>query len=75
MKIETLKHKIIEWITKTSDNALLNTLKSLKDSNTTTEEWYDEMREEEIDSINRGIKNHENGEVLTSKEFWTGYGV
>ena len=73
MNIQTLKYEIIEWITKTNDNSLLKTLKSIKDSNATTADWYDELSKEEIDSINRGIENHEKGEVLTSKEFWSGH--
>lgn len=74
MNIQTLKYEIIEWITKTNDNSLLNTLKSIKDSNATSADWYDELNKEEFESMNRGIKNHEKGEVLTSKEFWSGYG-
>jgi hypothetical protein len=74
MNIQTLKYEIIELVTKTNDNFLLKTLKSIIDSNAkTTEGWYDELSNEEIESINRGIENHEKGEVLTSKEFWSGY--
>ena len=75
MNIQTLKYEIIESLTKTNDNSLLKTLKSIIDSNATaTTGWYDELSKEEIKSINRGIENHEKGEVLTSKEFWSGYG-
>ena len=74
MNIQTLKYEIIEWITKTNDNSLLKTLKSIKDSNAASADWYDELSDEESESINRGIENHEKGEVLTSKEFWSGYG-
>lgn len=73
MNIQTLKYEIIEWITKTNDNSLLKTLKSIKDSNATTADWYDGLSDDEIESINRGIENHKKGEVLTSKEFWSGY--
>jgi len=75
MSIQTLKYEIIELITKTNDNSLLKTLKSIIDSNANAPtEWYSELSNEEIESINRGIKNHEKGEVLTSKEFWSEYG-
>ena len=75
MDIQTLKYEIIEWVTKTNDSSLLKALKSIKDSNATAAaDWYDELSDEEIASINRGIENHEKGEVLTSKEFWSGYG-
>lgn len=75
MSIQTLKYEIIELITKTNDNSLLKTLKSIIDSNANaTAEWYNELSNGEIESINRGIENHEKGEVLTSKEFWSGNG-
>lgn len=73
MNTKTLKYEIIEWITKTNDNSLLETLKSIKDPNATTADWLDESSKEEIESINRGIQNHEKVEVLTSKEFCSGY--
>ena len=74
MNIQTLKYEIIEWITKTNDNALLNTLKSIKDSNIATADWFEDLSQEEIESLNRGVADHEKGDVLTSKEFWAGYG-
>lgn len=75
MDIQTLKYEIIESITKTNDNSLLKTLKSIIDSKSNAKEtWYDELSEEEIQSINRGFEDHEKGEVLTSKEFWSEYG-
>ena len=73
MNIQTLKYEIIEWITKTNDSSLLTTLKSIKDSNATTAGWADELSKDDIESINRGIKNHESGEVLTSREVWSGH--
>lgn len=75
MKTESLKYEIIEWITTTQDNSLLKILKSIKDSNAnTTADWYDELSDKEISSINRGVENHTKKEVLNSKEFWSGYG-
>ena len=75
MNTQSLKSEIIEWITKTSDHSLLKMMKSIKDSNANTAvDWYDELSDEEISSINRGIENHRKDEVLKSKEFWSGYG-
>ena len=74
MEIETLRMEIIEWVQKTDDTSLLETLKSIVDSKNTDKDWYDDLNEEEIASLNRGIKNYKNGEVLTSKEFFAGHG-
>lgn len=72
MNNKALRNEIIEWITKINDNSLLKTLKSIKDSNVTTADWYDDLNKGEIESIHRGIEDHEKGDVLTSKDFWSG---
>ena len=74
MNIKALKHEIIEWVTETEDTSLLKTLKSIKDSKPTAVDWYDELSDKEIASINRGVQDHKKGEVLTSREFWSGHG-
>ncbi|WP_224996899.1 hypothetical protein [Cesiribacter sp. SM1] len=74
MNIQALKYEIIEWITRTNDNSLLKTLKSIKDSNSATADWFDNLSQEEVESLNRGISDHDKEDVLTSKEFWAGYG-
>ena len=33
--------------------------------------WYDDLSKVEVESINRGIKDHEKEEFLTSQEFWS----
>jgi len=73
MNIQTLKYEIIEWITQTQDSSLLQALKSIKDSNASATDWFEALSPAEKESINRGKANHEQGEVLTSKEFWAGY--
>lgn len=70
MDTPTLKYEIIEWITNTQDHSLLRTLKSIKDLNASTQDWLSELSSSEIDSINRGIENHKNNDVMTSSEFW-----
>ena len=73
--LQNLKYEIIKWIIQTGDSSLLEMLKELKDANVhQSEDWYNELTSEEVASIERGKKNHEKGEVLTSKEFWTGHG-
>ncbi|KAA5545079.1 hypothetical protein [Adhaeribacter rhizoryzae] len=73
MNIQALKYEIIEWVIQTQDNSLLEALKSIKDSNASSTNWFDELSLAEKESINRGKANHEQGEVLTNKEFWAGY--
>ncbi len=70
MKQQALKYEIIEWITQTNDSSVLKVLKSIKDSNLTSSDWFDNLNPEEKESINRGLDDHERGDVLTSKQFW-----
>ncbi len=74
MNTQALKNEIMEWISRTNDNSLLKILKSIKDSNAGTTDWFDDLGQVEIDSLNRGIEDHEKGNILTSKEFWADHG-
>ena len=71
MNIQTIKSEIVAWVTQTNDDSLLQALKSLKDSHTTSTDWPENLTPGEKESLNRGILNHEQGEVLTSEEFWS----
>ena len=73
MKKSILKIELIKWITKIEDLSLLKTLKSIKDSNSNSKDWYYELNNEDKESILRGIKDVENGNVMSSEEFWKGY--
>ena len=70
MNIQTLKYEIIEWITKTNDTSLLQTLKSIKDGNATAKDWFRNLSPEEVVSLERGIADHKKGDILNSKDFW-----
>lgn len=74
MNTQALKNEIMEWISRTNDNSLLKILKSIKDSNAGTTDWFVDLGQEEIDSLNRGIEDHKKGNILTSEEFWADHG-
>jgi len=64
-----VREEIIEWISKTNDEDLLQTLKLIKESGGFSE-WYDLLSASEIKSLERGKKDHQAGNTLTSEEFW-----
>ena len=64
-----VREEIVEWISKPENKDLLETLKLMKEASSTGD-WYDELTEEEILSIERGKADHEQGKTLNSKEFW-----
>ncbi len=64
-----VREEIAKWISQTKNNELLETLKLIKESST-REDWYENLKKHEKQSIKRGQKDHEEGNTLTSKEFW-----
>ncbi len=63
-----VREEIIEWISKPENEDLLETLKLIKDSS--SEDWYDELSEHEKKSIEKVQKDHQDGNTLTSEDFW-----
>ena len=63
MDIQLEKLGLIEWITKISDTTILQRLVGIKEENSVLEEWSIDLSKKEIDSINRGLKNVEEGNV------------
>ena len=63
MDIQLEKLGLIEWITKISDTTILQKLVGIKEENSMTEDWSIDVSKNEIDSINRGLKDVEEGKV------------
>ncbi len=63
MDIQLEKLGLIEWITKISDTTILQKLVGIKEENSMTEDWSIDLSRNEIDSINRGLKDVEEGKV------------
>jgi hypothetical protein len=63
MNIQLEKLGLIEWITKLNDTSIIQKLIGIKEGHSKSQDWWDELNEEEIESINRGLKNIEEGKV------------
>ncbi len=61
MNIQTEKLDLIEWISKLNDTTIIDKLRKLKDDYSKSKDWWDTLKKEEIDSINRGLKDFEEG--------------
>lgn len=61
MNIQTEKLDLIEWISKLNDNSIINKLKQVKEDYSKSKDWWDKLNQEEIDSINQGLKDFEEG--------------
>lgn len=64
-----VREELVEWISKPENKDLLETLKLMKEA-ATSGDWFDGLTEEEVQSIERGRKDHEKKDTLSSKEFW-----
>lgn len=65
----TTKKELIDWITKLDDEAMLENVKMLKDSNQ-GKDWWDEISQAEKEGIQRGLEDANDGRVISNKEFW-----
>ncbi len=63
------KEEIIDWIRASKNDEFLNALKSIMLDNPKSD-WFDELTQKQKQSIERGVKNHQNSEILTSEAFW-----
>lgn len=72
MSAAELKRKkldLIAWINMLSDERLIEFLDSLKTSGS-TEDWWTNLSENQRSVINNGIKDIDEGRVMTSDQFW-----
>ncbi|MFA5418937.1 MAG: hypothetical protein WC341_10815 [Bacteroidales bacterium] len=61
MNIQMEKLDLIEWISKLNDTIIIDKLRELKDNYSKSKDWWDTLKKEEMDSINRGLKDFEEG--------------
>jgi predicted transcriptional regulator len=63
MNIQLEKLGLIEWIARLNDSRMIEKLKNLKEEYADSKDWWDQLTKEEIESINRGLKDIEEGRV------------
>jgi len=63
MDIGTKKLELIEWLIRLNDNSLIDYLNSLKDSEKSTTDWWEDLSSEQKKSISRGIKDIDEGRI------------
>ncbi|HEX6983243.1 MAG TPA: hypothetical protein VF181_10825 [Balneolaceae bacterium] len=64
-----IREEVIEWISKPENEELLETLKLIKEASE-SKDWFDDLTEDEKRSLKRGQKDHQEGNTLSSEEFW-----
>jgi hypothetical protein len=73
MSTKLLRKELIDWLSELNDPSLLESLSSIKNS-MQSGDWYNDLSDSQKESLEKGIKDHENGQYLDSQEFWSRYG-
>lgn len=63
------KKELIDWLDKLEDQAILETIQSIKNSQTKGD-WWDDLPEAAKKGIKRGESDVEAGRVQSSENFW-----
>jgi hypothetical protein len=75
MRLEAIKLELIEWLAKLEDNDTINYLKIMKDSKTSKNDWWDDLTEVQKQGAERGLKDIEEGRVVSHEDVKRKYGL
>jgi len=65
------RDKLIEWIKDLDNENILLFLNSLRKSESKSDkDWWDNLSKNEVEDINRGLADIQNGETISSSDFW-----
>jgi len=70
---DAIKLELIEWLTKLENNDTIEYLKIIKDTDS-SDDWWDELSEEQRNGIERGLKDIDDGRVVPHEEVRLKYG-
>lgn len=63
MDIQREKLSLIEWISRLNDSSIIEKIREIRKEYSKSEDWWNSLKKEEIESINRGLKDFEEGRV------------
>jgi hypothetical protein len=72
---EAIKLELIEWLTKLDDDETIDYLKLVKDSNTSHEDWWCVLTDEQKSGIERGLRDVDAGKVTPHNKVKLKYGL
>lgn len=73
MKAESIKSELIDWLSKLDDQSILTSLLQFKKS-AESGDWSDHLTKDQLESLQRGLSDLDNGNLTSSKDFWSSYG-
>lgn len=63
MDIQSEKLSLIEWISRLNDSSVIEKIRDIRKEYSKSDNWWNSLKKEEIESINRGLKDIEEGRV------------
>ncbi|MDQ3022603.1 MAG: hypothetical protein M3R36_18870 [Bacteroidota bacterium] len=63
MNLQSEKQSLIEWISKLEDESIIEDIKMFRENSTNSNDW-EELTDEQKKSIERGLKDVEEGNVV-----------
>jgi hypothetical protein len=75
MANEAIKLELIEWLAHLDDDATIKYLKVVKDSRIKKSDWWDDLTEEQILGIQRGLRDIDEGRVTPHDQVKKKYGL
>ncbi len=75
MEKEMIKLELIEWLTKLNDDETLKYLKIVKDSKSEDHDWWTDLTDEQIQGIQRGLKDIDEGRIVSHNDVKKKYGL
>lgn len=65
MEQKAIKLELIEWLTRLNDIDILIYLKKIKESRANNNDWWDDLTEQQKLGIQRGLKDIDEGKVVS----------
>jgi len=72
---EALKLELIEWLSRLEDEDTIEYLKVVKDSSLKENDWWHELTANQKEAIDRGLKDIEEGRIVSHDEVKMKYGL
>ncbi len=72
---KAIKLELIEWMSKLEDEDTIKYLKIVKDAKTNETDWWDDLTDEQLVGIERGLRDIEEGRTISHEEVKLKYGL
>ena len=75
MEQETIKLELIEWLTNLKDKETLNYLKTVKESSYKNNDWWNDLTKQQLQGIQRGLRDIDEGRIISHEDVKKRYGL